>query len=274
VSNHPTPLSIVRSEWIKFRTVRSTVWGVLTLIALTVGFGALISFASAGHYSQRDIEKLSFDPVLRSLSGLFFAQLVVGVIGALAITSEYGSGAIRSTLAAVPRRIELILAKASVLKITIFVIGEAVSFGAFSIGQMIFASTKVPLADRVFPELTHVPSASLGTPGVFLAVFLGGVALTLLALLGFFLGLIMRSTAASISVYVVSLLVLPILTIFLPSNWRNDISKFLPTNLFQGMIATHHSTDAFSPWMATGTLTFYVLVIGAIGLALFSRRDA
>src|SRR5271156_404638 len=110
MSNEVTLTSVAKSEWIKFRTVRSTIMGTIVLIVLTIGLGVLVTALVRAHFSTMPLtQKLTFDPLSTSLVGLFFAQFAVGVIGSLFITAEYSSGAIRTTLAAVPNRVRLSL---------------------------------------------------------------------------------------------------------------------------------------------------------------------
>jgi ABC-2 type transport system permease protein len=155
--------SIVRSEWIKFRTVRSSIVGVLLTFVLTIGLGVLVTILIRAHWnspSNTAAQKLTFDPVQTSLVGVIFAQFAVGVIGTLFITSEYATASIRTTLAAVPNRAKLVAGKFVVLVASTFVVGEIVSFAAFFIGQAIFSGV--------------VPTASLSNGSVLRAVVFSG----------------------------------------------------------------------------------------------------
>ena len=258
----PTLWSTITSEWIKFRTVRSTVTGLVTLIVLTLGIGAIICFAIKAHWNDpgSHFDHLLFDPTSVSLGGLFLAQFAAGAIGIIAITSEYSTGSIRTTLSAVPHRTRLILAKASVLFVSLLVIGEVIVFLAFIIGQSIFRGT--------------VPTASFAQPGVLRAVLMAGLYVALLTLLGLGIGLILRTTAFSIIVYATLLLILPIIVNFLPSSLQATIAKFLPTNLGSSMFAPLPPAQSFTWLTATLILVGYVLLVGAVGTSLLHRRDA
>src|ERR1700712_3580861 len=110
---------ILRSEWIKLRTLRSTVWCYAVLVALTIGIGLLVaSFIGTG--SGADAHRN--DAVQAVTVGVSFGQLVVAVLGTLVITGEYGTGMIRSTLAAVPQRTPALVGKAVVFAVVTFVI--------------------------------------------------------------------------------------------------------------------------------------------------------
>lgn len=258
-------LHVTKSEWIKFRSLRSSIIGVAVTLVLTIGLGALISWAITSHWNSpgsQDIH-LGFDPVRTSLAGTFFAQFAVGVIGALLITSEYSSGSIRTSLTAVPNRLKLIGAKLLVLFGTLLVVGEIASVASFEIGQNIFRGT--------------VPTASLGTGSVARAVLLTGLALTLLGLLGFGIGLLLRQSSGSISVFVSVLLVLPIITVLLPQSWQNAVTRYEPSRLADAMRASRPLVDvngSFSPVAATLMLTLYVAVVLVVGIVLFERRDS
>jgi ABC-2 type transport system permease protein len=253
--------SIIRSEWIKFRTVRSSIMGVVVTFVLTLGLGALVTSLVRAHWSTTsNLDKVTFDPVQTSLIGFVFAQFAVGVIGTLFITSEYTSGSIRTTLASVPNRLELIAAKFIVLIASVFVVGEVAAFATFFMGQAIFSGV--------------VPTASLSNGNVLRAVVLAGVALTLLAALGFTLGLFLRQSAASISVFVSLLLIVPLILIALPQSWRNDITRFLPGELNHAMTSASPVSNDFSAWSAVLVFLIYIIVLLVASTTLFQRRDA
>ena len=262
MSASPTLVDTTRSEMLKFRTVRATFIGLATLVVLTIGLAVLITVVIRTNWSQRSLaDKLAFDPVATSLAGIFFAQFAVGVMGARFITAEYASGAIRTTLTAVPRRVHLVLAKAIVLLVTFFVVSEAVVFAAFITGQSIYRSG-------------HLPSVSLADSTVLRAVIMAGVYLTLLTLIGFGLGLILRTTSVTISVYVTILLIIPIIVNFLPSSWQDHITKYLPSNLGESMLSQTPSVRSFAWGTAAILLAIYCAVIVAVGAVTLVRRDA
>ncbi len=258
---NPTVWSVIKSEWIKFRTVRSTLIGFLALVVLTLGIGGLVALAIKSHINDHGGEgRAAFDPTSDSLVGLFFAQFAVGSIGALMMTSEYATASIRTTLSAVPKRVRVIVAKCVVLFASFLVVGEATVLVAFTIGQAIFKGAGL--------------STTLGAPGVLRSVLLAGLYLALLGLFGFSLGLIVRTTAASIIIYAAVMLIIPIITNFLPSAWQNVLNKFLPSNLGQSMMSPLGTAHSFSAWVATVILTAYVAALVALGTVLFVRRDA
>lgn len=252
--------SSTKAEWIKFRSLRSSIYSLITLIGLTVGLGALITFAIAKHYADRGGD-LTYDPIASSLAGLFFAQFVVGVMGAMLMTGEYATTSIRTSLAAFPRRTEFIISKVVVLVVTLLIVGEAMVFVSYFIGHMIEASY-------------NVPTASLSNGATWRAVSFGGVELVLLSLLGFGLGLLLRRTAAAIAVFVVVLLVAPILLNILPSSWGEPILRWMPSNLSQGMISLTRDAHTFGPWNCLIILALYAIGLVSLGIVFFNRRDA
>ena len=176
------------------------------------------------------------------------------------ITSEYSTGSIRTTLAAVPRRTMLIGAKLVVLICTMIVTAEILAFAMFLIGQAIFKG--------------YITSYTLSSPGALRAVILCGVLLTLLSLLGFALGLIFRRTPAAIVVFVVIVLVIPILVAFLPKSWGNPISRFLPSTLSNGMLSINQFPGTYAPYGCLALMVTYVVILLGVGLYLFNERDA
>lgn len=261
MSNNVTLGSTVQSEWIKFRTVRSTIMGVVITFVLTIGLGALITTAVRGHWhSMSPARHLTFDPVSVSLGGILFAQFAVGVIGTLFITSEYSSGSIRTTLAAIPNRVELVLGKLVVLVASMFVVTEVACFITFLMGQAIFSGV--------------VPTASLSNSAVLRTVILAGVYLTLLSVLGFSLGLILRQSAACISVFTSLLLIVPIIFFLLPQSWQNTVAKYEPSQLGHAMASVTPAANDFGAWTALMILVIYVVVVLSAGTTMLIRRDA
>ncbi|NNN00821.1 MAG: ABC transporter permease subunit [Acidimicrobiaceae bacterium] len=253
--------STVKAEWIKFHTVRSTILGVAVTFVLTIGLGALITWTVRSHYHEMNpLRKITFDPVSTSLGGTLFAQFAIGVIGVLFITSEYSSGSIRTTLAAVPNRLRLAVSKLIILIASMFVISEIAVFITFLLGQSIFSGV--------------VPTASLSSGSVLRSVILAGVYLTLLAVFGYSLGLILRQSAACISVFTSILLILPIVMFLLPQSWQTSYSKYEPSALGQAMMSPTPASNSFGSATASLILISYVIVFLGVGVTLLQRRDA
>jgi len=253
--------AVIRSEWTKIRSVRSTVWSLFATFGITVGLGALFCFAYVRRYDHLNIrQRLTFDPTVQSLRGLFLAQIAIGVLGALVISSEYATGLIRTTLTAVPQRRVLLAAKAVVFGAVALVVSMISVFVAFFVGQAVLHGKHL--------------GVSLGDPHVLRAVLGAGVYLTIVGLLGLALGAIVRRTAGAIATLFAVVLVLPLLTRALPSPWDTDIGKFLPAELGAAMFNVRPDSGLLSPGTALVVALVWLAVAFTIAAVLITRRDA
>ena len=252
----------VGSEWTKLTSVRSSVWALLTTAVLGVGLGAIVTTAQVSRWSTRTLaEQAAFDPTRSSLAGLLFAQLAIGVLGVLVVSAEYSTGTIRATFSAVPRRWLVLASKCVLFGFVALVVGEAVSFAAFLLGQQILSGT--------------TPTASLSDPSALRAVFSGGLYLFALGLLALGLGFVIRHTPAAISTFVGLMFVLPIIGDLLPSSLSTDLERFLPQNIGTVMLTAHyHGTDTLGPWTSFALLCAYAAAALVAGAILLVRRDA
>jgi ABC-2 type transport system permease protein len=251
----------VRSEWTKARTVRSTMWTLITATVLGIGLGALISALAAHAYAKSSFsDKLTWDPTNISGSGFSIAQLAIGVLGVLLITSEYSTGAIRSSLAAVPRRNRFLAAKATVLVAMVFVVTIVLAFVAFFIGQALISG--------------HAPTASLGQPGVVRALIGSAVYAALLALFSMALGTILRHAAGAIAVLVAMLFVLPGIAAALPASIEHRVQEFWPTQAGSQFTVVVHTANTLSPWAGLGVFVAFVAIVSWVAFFLLNRRDA
>jgi ABC-2 type transport system permease protein len=249
------------SEWTKLRSVRSTVWSLLATIGITVGFGALLSWAYVSRYDRiSGQERLTFDPTAHSLRGLFLSQLAIGVLGVLVISSEYATGLIRPTLTAVPQRRIVLAAKSIVFGAVALTIAVVSTFAAFLVGQSILSSKHL--------------GVSLSDPNVLRAVFGAAAYLVFVGLLGLGLGTILRRTAGAISTLFGLVLVLPLLALALPSPWNHDVSKMLPGQAGQALFAVHHDVDLLSPGIGAMVCLIWIAATFALAVVRLSRRDA
>jgi ABC-2 type transport system permease protein len=259
-AGHASLAGTVRSELTKIRSTRSTYWTLLALIVVTIGFGALASWGAASHGGGRGPD---FDATQRSLGGLYIGQLIIAVLGALAITSEYSTGMIRTSLTAMPRRGTMFAAKALVFGAVALVTGLVTSFGAFFLGQALMSGQHI--------------NATLGQPHVLRAVIGGALFLTVCGLLAFGIGMILRHTAGAITASIALLFVLSILVNFLPQSWQVDLDKWMPALAGSQIWSTKASTDStpmFAPWTGFAVFAGYAAVAMIAGLIMFRRRDA
>jgi ABC-2 type transport system permease protein len=249
-----------RMEWIKLRTVRSTGWILVISAVAMIGLAILLTsdVGAPRHMSAADLA--SFDPTQQALAvGLVFVQLVAGLLGVLVITTDYSSGMIRATLAAVPGRPLLLAAKAAVLAAVTLAVGEVLAFAAFFVGEAVLYS--------------GLPHASLGQPGVARAVLMAGAYPGLIALTGLGLGAIIRNTAAAVSTIVGVLYVLPLAVLPLPH--QQTIDSYMPIIIAQdSLAAVKPIADSLPSWLGLAMLCLYAAVVLAAGCLVLARRDA
>jgi hypothetical protein len=251
--------NILRSEFCKLRSVRSTVWTLGAAVAFNVGLAMLAGIFIPGRLSTQ--ERATVDMVRLGLAGLHLSQIAFGVLGTLVITSEYGTGLIRATFTAVPQRRLVLASKAIVLSVTALVVGIGSSFAAYFAFQ-------ASLCDESF-------RTSIGDPGVLRAVAGGGLYLTALGLLGFGLGAIIRSSAGTIATLFGLLFVPPILLGLLPQSWQTAIRPYVPLEAgSQIFVATVHDPGSLGAWSGFGVFTFYTILALIGGFALIKKRDA
>jgi ABC-type transport system involved in multi-copper enzyme maturation permease subunit len=250
----------LRSEWTKLRTVRTTRWLLIALVVATLALGAGLSASEATSVAHESAaRKATFDPANWSLAVLGFTQAFFGILGALAISGEYSTGTIRSTLAAVPRRPRLLAAKLTVLGLAALVAGELVTFAMFFTGQALLRSAGAPYT-------------TLGQPGVARAVTATGVFLALLALFGAGCGVIFRGSALSIAAYIVG----AFLSFFILG--FSHLGKYTPELMLLNSVSAVRSNAAggFLPpgWESVALLASYTAVLLSAAAILFARRDA
>ncbi|MGW1723427.1 ABC transporter permease [Streptomyces sp. NPDC002306] len=258
-----TGRGVLRSEWAKLWSLRST-WITLGLgLLFLVGFGVIAAVHYHAEYtSGRPMYRESADATALSLSlfGANFAQLAVGVLGVLVAAGEYSTGMIRSTLAAVPRRLPVLWSKAAVcglVTLAVATVGIAIVF---------------PVAGGM---LSGTPAAlPLSHTGVVRGLLAAALYLGLVAVIGVALGALLRSVAGGIALLVAALMLVPGLVALLPASWQDDISKYLPSNAGASMFALTHDTATLSP--VAGLLVFVAwtaLALAGAGYRLV-RTDA
>lgn len=251
---------VVRAEWIKFRSLRST-W-ITYAVALLVadGLGVLIAWLRGRDLHQHGFE-LGFDPVAFSLHGLMPAQLAVGVVGVLFVTGEYATGSIRATMTAVPKRFPVLLAKTLVFAVVTFVVALVLCFAAFFAGQAVLSTWHL--------------GVSIGHPGALRAVLGGAFYLTVVGLMGLGLGFAVRSTGGAIAALFGIVLVLPLIVQALPSSWQQHTMKYLPLSIAESLISQLAGilTGALPTGAALAVLAAYAVGALALGLAVLLRRD-
>lgn len=253
---------ILRSEWIKLRSLRSTVWSyaivVLVSLALAALMSATVNLDGVGAITAADQEGLVLQA---STFGVFFGQMIVAVLSVLVISGEYSTGMIRSTLTAVPRRLPALWAKVVVLFVTTFVVGVVSTLGAYLVASPILASKGV--------------SADMFSSGIVLNLLAAALYLALVAVFALGLGTMLRSSAGGIAAALGTLLVLPTILQLIPATWATDLGPYLISaagiNMF-GM--SSFSTTDLEPWADFLIVLGWTVVSLAGAALLLKRRDA
>ncbi len=253
-----TVARIARSELVKLRTARSMVSALTTAALLVVGVGAI---AAVGIVAQDPAltgpDAPTADPLGGSLTGVNPAAYAVAALGVIAVTSEYASGTIKPTLAAVPRRVQLVLGKALALVAAVLPVMLAAVLATFLAAQAIVSTADV--------------SVSLTAPGAARAVAGAAVYLTGIALLGAAFGLLLRSTAGALAVLFGVLVVLPVIGLFLPQRVGAAVLPYLPDNAGTAVMQLTPGGQ-LDPWVGLAVFWGYV-VIALVGGGMALRRD-
>src|SRR5271156_6134427 len=244
----------IASEFTKIRSVRSSYWTLAALLVVSIGIGAAITGGTEASFSHNPANKAAFDATQISLIAFFeIGQLIIAVIAAMTITSEYSTGMIRTSLTAQPRRGTVYAAKAIVLTSLTLIVSLVTSFIAFFVGQALLSSSGVSASlfhSVTIPQNANVtcPQKGLGGGGglppgckvvfsgtdvispttVLLAIIGCALFVTLVAIIAFGLGAIVRHTAGTIAIVIAALFIIPVLEHALPDNWHFDIMRFLP----------------------------------------------
>src|SRR5215470_6930997 len=288
----------IRSEFTKLRSVRSTYWTIAAMFIVSVGVAAIAGFGIANNIHNNPWDKAGTDATQASLIAFFeIGQLIIAVLGALTITSEYSTGMIRTSLTSMPRRGTVYAAKLIVFSTVTLIVSMITSFTAFFVGQAamsgsgvsasLFHSVTIPRDVNMSPPSGGPGSGGppsyhfIGTivisPGTVLTAIVGSALfVTVVALLAFGLGSIIRHTAGAITSVIGLMFVLPIIMQFLPDNWRWDIIRFFPDAAGRVLSVTigQNNQHLWSAWPQFGVTLIWAAVILVVGGYLFRKRDA
>jgi ABC-2 type transport system permease protein len=255
---------VLRAEWAKFWSLRSSWITLGVAVALLIALGAIASAtyspdatAQGGPPGPGSGEQ---DAVSLALLGVTFASLAVGVLGVLLSAGEYTTGMIRSTLTAVPRRLPVLWSKAAVIGPVILVLTTLGALAAFQLGTLGLDGEKIAL--------------SLGDDGVLRSLAGAGLYLALVAVAGVALGMLLRSSAGAIAVLVGVLLILPGLASLLPDSLYDTINPYFPSNAGSALYALHQSSDALSPAAGLAVFAGWVALTLAGAAWRLTKSDA
>jgi ABC-2 type transport system permease protein len=248
---------LLSSEWTKLRSVRSTMWTLLSTVLLTIGLPCLIGWAVVSDPSGPGPD---FRADTFSLFSVFLAQLIVGALGVMVISAEYSTGTIRATLTATPQRLSMLVAKTLTFAVVLAVFAFITTFAAYLAVQPILNTKNLGMA--------------LGDGQSVRIVVQCALYLVLVGLLGLGIGAILRHTAAGISTVVALLFVVPILSNFLPQSWQVGWVKYQPGNALNGILIDRPDPHALGSWASLAVFAAWALLALVVGAIFLQRRDA
>jgi ABC-type transport system involved in multi-copper enzyme maturation permease subunit len=257
-----TQARVIRSEWTKLWTLRSTRYSLLAAVLGMVLMPVAIAVFTMSQWAQLSPHDRELDAINNAVSGYQLAQLAIGVLGVLVITGEHSTGMIRSSFMAVPKRLPVIWAKLAVFCSVTFVLMLAASFVAFVVTQPILRQ--------------HGLGKTLGDPHALRAVIGAALYLTVIGALGVGLGTLVRNTAGGIAAFVGILFVLPGITALLPHATAESVNRFLPLNAGSAVLTSTFESfhRHLSPWAGFGVFCLYAAVTIAVAAVALVRRDA
>ncbi|HEX8092726.1 ABC transporter permease [Jatrophihabitans sp.] len=245
---------VLLSEWTKLRSLRSTAYTLLVAVGLSIGLGVLFVAITANEPSGIAPGETAAST---SLTGTFFAQLAIGVLGVLMISGEYSTGMIRASLTAVPRRLPILWAKLAVFAAAVFATMLIASLVAFLIGQALLSERDL--------------NTSLADPAALRSVIGAPMYLSVAGMTGLALGALLRNGAAAISSFVGVFFVIPPLTLLLPTSFSDHVVQYLPSNAGAMLLGGHYGvSNPLAPWTGFAVMCCYAVVL--IGLAGWRLR--
>ncbi|MFI6051639.1 ABC transporter permease [Streptomyces violascens] len=254
--------AVLKSEWTKIRTVSSTTWTLACALIVTVAISAALCALMKSQFDElKPAEKLTFDPTFISFSGMILGQLAMVVFGVLVVGTEYSSGMIRSSLAAVPRRGTFLFAKLTVATLLALVVGMATSFLSFFLGQALLG-----------PHRT-----TIGEPNVLRAVVGAGLYMALIALFSMGVATMLRSSMLSLGILMPFFFLISQILSAVPG--AKNVARYFPdragSQIMQVVPDAMNSDPApYGPWGGLGIMVLWVIAALAGGCLVLRKRDA
>jgi ABC-2 type transport system permease protein len=255
----------LHAEWTKLRTDTSNIWLLIGAVALTVIIGA--SVASTTKCPSAGCGQ---DPARLSLTGVMAGQVVIAIIAVLAVGTEYSTGMIRTTLIALPRRTEVLAAKATVLTGITLVAGTVSVLGSVLAGQLLLPGNGFTARHG------YAALLSLGSGPVLRAAAGSVLYLTLIALLGLGIATAARSSAAAIGIVLALLFVFPVVARVIPDPaWQRHLDQIAPMPAGLAVQATLDvSKLPIGPWQGIGVVALWTAAALLGGGMMLRLRDA
>ncbi|MGW8884100.1 ABC transporter permease subunit [Streptomyces sp. NPDC055749] len=254
--------AVLTSEWTKIRTVSSTTWTLIAAFAVTVAMSAALCALMNSQFDDlSDAERATFDPTFISFSGMILGQLAMVVFGVLVVGTEYSSGMIRTSLAAVPQRATFLFSKIAVAGVLALVVGLATSFISFFLGQ----------------ALLGVHRTDLGADNVLRAVFGGGIYMGMIAIFSMGVAAMLRSSMLSLGILMPFFFLVSQILSAVPG--AKNVAQYFPdqagAKIMQVVPDAMNSDPApYGPWGGLGIMLAWVVAAVAGGFVLLKKRDA
>jgi ABC-2 type transport system permease protein len=251
---------VIRSEWTKIRSVASTAWTLSVAAVVTIALGVLISYLARREFAGMSLDQqIAFDPTFVSFAGMTLGQLAMVVFGVLVVSSEYSTGMIRTSLAAVPQRATFLACKVAVATALAFVVGTVTGFVTFFLGQVVLGPHR----------------ASIGDPGVLRAVFGAGLYMTLIAVFSMGVATMLRGPLLSLGILMPFFFLIS--AILGAVSATRKVGRYLPDQAGRRILRVVTPPDnhaPYGPWGGLGIMVLWVIAALAGGFVLLRSRDA
>ncbi|MFI8433081.1 ABC transporter permease subunit [Streptomyces sp. NPDC079020] len=254
--------AVLNAEWTKIRTVSSTTWTLICAFGVTVAMGAaLCAVMNAQFDNLSDVERATFDPTFVSFSGMILGQLAMVVFGVLVVGTEYSSGMIRTSLAAVPQRGTFLFSKIAVAGVLALAVGLATGFISFFLGQALLGDHRT----------------DIGADNVLRAVFGGGIYMGLIAIFSMGVAAMLRSSMLSLGILMPFFFLVSQILSAVPG--AKSVARYFPdqagSKIMQVLPDAMNSDPApYGPWGGLGIMIAWVVAAVLGGYVLLKKRDA
>lgn len=251
-----------RSEWTKIRTVSSTVWTLISALVVTVAMSAALCALLASTFDDlSEVERATFDPTFLSFSGMILGQLAMVVFGVLVVGTEYSSGMIRTSLAAVPQRATFLFSKIAVAGLLALVVGMVTSFLTFFLGQALLGEHRT----------------TIGAENVLRAVIGGGLYMGLIAVFSMGVAAMLRSSMLSLGILMPFFFLVSQILSAVPG--AKDVARYFPDQAgskIMQVVPDAMNTEAapYGPWGGLGIMLLWVVAALIGGAVVLKERDA
>lgn len=254
--------AVLNSEWTKIRTVSSTTWTLISAFAVTVAMGAALSALLNAQFDDlSEAERATFDPTFVGFSGMILGQLAMVVFGVLVVGTEYSSGMIRTSLAAVPQRGSFLFSKIAVAGALALLVGLATSFVTFFLSQALLGDHRT----------------DIGADNVLRAVFGGGIYMGLIAIFSMGVASMLRSSMLSLGILMPFFFLVSQILSAVPG--AKNVARYFPdqagSKIMQVVPEAMNSDPApYGPWAGLGIMALWVVAAVAGGYLVLKKRDA